>query len=97
MELLQLFSYFSLASFTKNLESLLNTAMGQDDLICDDFGWWSGSNKGGNSIYDVDKGFSTIWGSWEPTMKLFHPMERHLSIPSLWFMVEGFHRRCPFQ
>ena len=36
--------------FIKNLDSLFNTVLVQDDLICDDVGWWSGFNKGGNII-----------------------------------------------
>ena len=54
MKLLQLFSYCSLAFFTKTFESLFNTVLGQDGLIFDDVGWWSGLNKGNNIIYDVD-------------------------------------------
>ena len=54
MKLMQLFSYCSLAFFTKTFESLFNTVLGQDGLIFDDVGWWSGLNKVGDSIYDVD-------------------------------------------
>ena len=39
--------------FTKNLECLFNNLLGQDGLICDDVGWWSGFNKGGNDIDGV--------------------------------------------
>ena len=42
---------------TKNIESLFNTVLGQDSLICDDVGWWGGFKKGGNSIDDADIGF----------------------------------------
>ena len=56
MELLLIFLYFSLAFFTKNLESLSNNVLGKDGLTCDDVGWWIGFNKGGNIIYDVDIG-----------------------------------------
>ena len=54
MKLLQLFSYCSLASLTKTFQSQFNTLLGQDGHIFDGVGWWSGLNKGGDSIYDVD-------------------------------------------
>ena len=38
----------------KKCESLFKNFLGQDSLICDDVGWWSGFNKGDDSIYDVD-------------------------------------------
>ena len=28
--------------------------MVQDGIVCDGVGWWSGLNKGGDGIYDVD-------------------------------------------
>ena len=62
MELLQLFSYWSVAFFTNNLEALFNTELGQDGLVCDDIGWLSGFKKGGNRIDDVDIGF---WNAME--------------------------------
>ena len=34
--------------------------MDQDGLIFDDVGWWSGLNKGGNSIYGVGIGLHDI-------------------------------------
>ena len=50
MEMLQLFLYHRLAFFTKNIESLFNTVLGQDGIICDDICWWSGFNKSGDII-----------------------------------------------
>ena len=41
-------------NFNKKCESLFKNFLGQDSLICDDVGWWSGFNKGDDSIYDVD-------------------------------------------
>ena len=46
--------------FTKNLESLFNNVLGQYGLICDNVGWWSGFNKCGDRIYDIDMGLSEI-------------------------------------
>ena len=46
--------------FFKNFESLFNTILGQDDIICDDFGWWSGFNKGGDRIDDVEIGLGDV-------------------------------------
>ena len=61
--MLQLFLYYSLAFFIKNLEYLLYIVLGQDGLICDDVGWWSGFNKCGNIIDDVEIGFyNTVEG-----------------------------------
>ena len=60
VKLQQLFLYCSLDFFTKNFDSLFNTILGQDGIICDGVGWWSGSNKGGNRIYDVDIGLCNI-------------------------------------
>ena len=34
--------------------------MGQGGIICDDVGWWSGLNKGGDSIDDVYIGLGVI-------------------------------------
>ena len=33
---------------------MFNNVMVQDGLICDDVGWWSEINKGGDRIYDID-------------------------------------------
>ena len=60
MKLLQFVLYWIITFFTKNFESLFNTLLGQDGLICDDVGWWSGLNKGGDIIYNVDIGFGDI-------------------------------------
>ena len=52
--------YFFIAAlnfFTKNLESLFNTVLGQDGIICNGVGLWSGFTKCGNSIADVGIGF----------------------------------------
>ena len=49
-----------MAFFYKNFESLFNTVLGQDGLICDDVGWWSALNKGSYGIDDVDIGFGKI-------------------------------------
>ena len=57
MEMLQLFSCFSLALFTKKLDLMFNTVLVQDGIICGDVGWWSGLNKVGSSIDEVDIGF----------------------------------------
>ena len=38
---------------SKECESLFNTVLGQDGLICDDVGWWSGFNKGGYGIGNI--------------------------------------------
>ena len=46
--------------FTKNLDSLFNTVLCQDGLICDDVGWWGGFNKGRDIIYSVDIGLFEI-------------------------------------
>ena len=63
MELIELFLYFNLAFFTKHIESLFNTLLGQDSLICDDVSWWSGFKEGDSSIDDVDIGFcNTVEG-----------------------------------
>ena len=45
---------------TKNIEYLFNIVLGQDGIICDDVGWWSGLNKGGKIIEDVEIGFCNI-------------------------------------
>ena len=60
MKLLQLFLYCSLTFLTKNFESLFNTVLDQDGLICDYIGWWCGLNKGGDIIYDIDIGLHYI-------------------------------------
>ena len=84
MELLKLFSYCSLELFTKHFEFLFNTILGQDDLTCDDVGWWSGLNKGVNIIDDVDIGFcNTVEGIWELAIILFHTIELQLTLLSL--------------
>ena len=36
--------------FTKNIESLFNTVLVQDGIICDYVGWCSGFNKVGNIV-----------------------------------------------
>ena len=46
--------------FIKNFDSLFNTVLGKDVLICDDVGWWIGLNKGGDVIYSVDIGLRDI-------------------------------------
>ena len=46
--------------FFKNIEYLFNNVLGKDGLICDDVGWWSGFNKGGNSINGVGIGLNDI-------------------------------------
>ena len=60
MKLLQIFFYWSLFFTPQNIESLSNTVLGQDVLICDDVGWWIGLNKGGDVIYSVDIGLRNI-------------------------------------
>ena len=57
MKLLYLFFYFSLYLLTKEHEYLFDNVLRQDGLICDDVGWWSGLEKGGNIINNVDVGF----------------------------------------
>ena len=42
------------------IESLFNTLLGQDGLICDDVGWWSRLNKGGYEIDNVEIGLGDI-------------------------------------
>ena len=59
MKLLQLFSHCSLSFFTKNFDSLFNIGLGQDGLIWDDVGWWSGLKKVGDRIYDF------VIGLWD--------------------------------
>ena len=55
MEMIQLFLYFNLYFFTKTFESLFNNLIGQDGIICDFVGWWSGLKKCVNSIdNDID-------------------------------------------
>ena len=46
--------------FTKKMEYLFNTVFGQDGIICDGVGWWSGFNKGFNIIEDIDIGLWNI-------------------------------------
>ena len=46
--------------FNKNFESLFNNVLGQDGIICEDVGWWSGFNKVDDRIYDVDIGLHDI-------------------------------------
>ena len=58
-KMLQLFPYFSL-NFFRDLESLFNTVLGQDCLICDDVGLCSGLNRVGYSIYDIGIGLRNI-------------------------------------
>ena len=60
MKLLQLFSHCSLAFTPKQVESLFNNVLGQDGIICDDVGWWSGFNEGGDSIEDIAIGLGYI-------------------------------------
>ena len=52
------------------------TVLFQDGLICDNVGWWSGFNKYGDRIYDIDMGLSEIVEFMDPTNRLFQPMER---------------------
>ena len=59
MKKFQLFSYCSL-TFFKDLKYPFDTVSGQDGLVCDDVGWWSGFNKGRYGIYDVDIGLVDI-------------------------------------
>ena len=56
MKLLQLFSYCRLDFFTKYFEYLFNTVLDQYGLIFYNVGSWSGINKVGDSIYDIDIG-----------------------------------------
>ena len=58
-----IFLYCSLDFLNQKLESVFNTVLGQDGIICDDVGWWSGFNKGGNIIDAVDIEFwNTVEG-----------------------------------
>ena len=60
MKMLQLFFTEASPFFPKNFESLFNTLLGQDSLLFDDIGWWSGFNKGGDIIYGVNVGLHGI-------------------------------------
>ena len=60
IKLLKLFLYCSLEFPPKNFESLFHTVFVQDDLICDDAGWWSGLNKGGDIIDNSEIGLGDI-------------------------------------
>ena len=69
MKLRQLFLYRSITLFAKNIVSLFNTVLSKYDLIWDDSSWFSGRNKGGDSLYDVDIGlryFAEGIGSKKP-------------------------------
>ena len=55
-----IFLYCSLDFLNQKLESVFNTVLGQDGIICDDVGWWSGFNNGGDRIYGVDIGLHNI-------------------------------------
>ena len=57
---MQLFSYCNLSIPPKTFESLFNTVLGQDGLIFDDVGWWSGFNKGCDIVHGVDIGIGKI-------------------------------------
>ena len=60
MKLLQLFSYGSFDFSPKNFESLFNTVLGWDGIVCNDVGWRSGLNEGGDSIYNFGIGLRKI-------------------------------------
>ena len=54
MKMLQLFLHCIIDFLSKSFESLFDTVLGKDGIICDDVGWWIGFNKGSDSIDDVD-------------------------------------------
>ena len=60
MKLLQLFSHCSLEFLSKTFQSLFDTVLGQDGIICDDSGCWSGSKKISDGFDDVDISLSDI-------------------------------------
>ena len=60
MKLLKLFLHCILAFFTKNFESQFNNLLGQDVIICDNVGWWSGFNKGVGIIQNINIGLGYI-------------------------------------
>ena len=54
MKILQLFLHCSLKFLSKNFESLFDNVLGKYGIICDDFGWRSGFNKGSDGVDEVD-------------------------------------------
>ena len=56
-ETVSIIFHCSLAFFFKNVESIFDTVLGKDGIICDDVGWWSGFNKVSNIINNVGIGF----------------------------------------
>ena len=46
--------------FPKNFHPLFNIVLGQDGLIYDDVGWWSGRNKGYDRIENIGIGLGDI-------------------------------------
>ena len=62
MKLLQIFSHYSLYFLSKTFEHLFDTAWGQDSLVCDDVGWWSGFKTFSDGVDDVSIGIGEIMG-----------------------------------
>ena len=60
MKLLQLFSHCSLSFFSKDLNYLFDTVLGQDGLICGDVGWWIRFDKVSDVVDDVNIGIGNI-------------------------------------
>ena len=68
---------------SKNFESLFNTVLGQDGLIFDDVGWWSGFNKGCDIVHGVEIGIGKIVEGVGKKNRLLQTMEIQLDLPSL--------------
>ena len=60
MKMLQLFLHCIIDFLSKSFESLFDTVLGKDGIICDDVGWWIGFNKGSDVVEDVDIGLVKI-------------------------------------
>ena len=53
MKRLQFFLHCSLDFLSKNFDSIFDTVLGKDGIICDNIGWWSGLNKGSDGVDDI--------------------------------------------
>ena len=60
MKLLSLFLHPITDLTPKDLKSLIDAVLGQDDIILDDVGWWSRFNKGRDGVDDFDIGHGNI-------------------------------------
>ena len=87
MKLLKLFSHCSLEFPPKSFDSLFDTVLGQDGLICDCVGWWSEFNKVGDGVDYINIGLGNITEGAE-TISQVVPSHR-VPIGSFIIVVDG--------